>query len=197
MSCARTFVMSLLLFALMPGAARADWLIVPFFGANFGGDSGEELSDAVDASKFNGGVSFSWMGAGVIGFEGDVGYAPDFFGKTDAGGSSVLTVTGNLLLGVPFGGQSGFGVRPYGLVGVGMLRPDGDAFATSEAFGENKVAWDFGGGIFMFFASHVGVRGEVRYFRTFEAVEFFDIDIGDESGNIDFTRGTIGFVIRF
>ena len=141
-------------------------------------------------------ASFGWMG-GIIGFEGDIGFSPDFFGKTDAGGSSVLTFTGNVLVGIPIGGQDGFGVRPYGLAGVGIVRPEGEAFPTSEVFGENKVAWDFGGGLFVFFAQHVGVRAEVRYFRTFEAVEFFDIDAADEQGDLDFTRGTIGFVMRF
>jgi hypothetical protein len=189
--------MCLLLTALTPGVALADGFIIPFFGVNFGGDSGKELSDAVDANRINWGVSFAWMGAGVFGVEGDVGYSPDFFGKTDSGGSSVLTMTGNLLLGIPFGGQTGFGVRPYGLIGVGVVRPDGDAFTSAEAFGDYKIAWNSGGGVMIFFATHVGVRADVRYFRTFEAVDFLDIDATDERGDLDFARGSIGFIVRF
>jgi hypothetical protein len=45
----RTLAAGLLLLALAPTAARADGLITPFWGANFGGDAGSELSDAVDA----------------------------------------------------------------------------------------------------------------------------------------------------
>jgi opacity protein-like surface antigen len=197
MSLKRSFVMGLLLTVLTPGAAWADGFIIPFLGVNFGGDSGKELSDAVDASRFNWGVSFAWMGGGVFGVEGDVGYSPDFFGKTDAGGSSVLSLMGNLLLGVPFGGQAGFGVRPYGLVGVGVVRPEGDAFPTAQAFGENKVAWNFGGGVMLFFASHVGVRADLRYVRTFEAVDFLDIDVTQKEGDLDFARGSLGFILRF
>ena len=138
------------------------------------------------------------MGAGIIGLEADIGYGPDFFGKTDAGGSSVLTVTGNLLVGIPFGASvPALECARTGWWERGWIRPDGDAFPTLGAFGENKLTWDFGGGLFVFFATHVGMRAEVRYFRTFEAVEFFDIDIGDERGDLDFTRGTIGFVLRF
>jgi opacity protein-like surface antigen len=196
MALHRALLIGLLLTVLTPGVARADFLITPFFGANFGGDSGEELSDAVDASQYNWGVSLAWMGAGVFGFEGDIGYSNDFFGKTDRGGSSVLTMSGNLLLGIPFGGQRGFGVRPYGVVGVGVVRPEGDAFPESEAFGSNHVAWNFGGGVKVFFASHVGVRADVRYFRTFEAVDLFDFDV-NEAGDLDFTRGSIGFILRF
>jgi hypothetical protein len=189
--------MSLVLTAFTPGVARADFLIVPFFGVNFGGDSGKNLADSAEASRYNWGASFAWMGAGVFGVEGDIGYSNDFFGKTDTGGSNVLTMSGNLLLGIPFGGQQGFGVRPYGVVGVGLVRPEGDAFPASEAFGDNHVAWNSGGGLFVFFTSRVGIRADVRYFRTFEPVDLFDIDANEESGDLDFTRGSIGFVLRF
>ena len=201
MSILRTIVSTLLLLTLVPGAARADGLVIPFFGVNFGGDSGTEVSDATDAERFSWGASFAFMGGGVFGLEGDIGYSPDFFGETDAGGSSVLTVTGNLLIGIPFGGQTGFGIRPYGLVGAGIVRADGEAFELAEheelEVGENKAAWNFGGGVMMFFGTHVGIRGDVRYFRTFEAVEILDIEFDEELGDLDFTRGSIGVVFRF
>src|SRR6476660_7501640 len=121
MSFGRTLAVGCFLLTLLPGAARADGLIVPFAGVNFGGDAGQTIGDGTDAKRFDWGVSFAWMGGGVIGFEGDVGYSPDFYGKGDAGGSSVLSLTGNVLLGVPLGGQKGFGIRPYFLVGIGVL----------------------------------------------------------------------------
>ena len=188
--------MAVLLCGFSAGTARADGLFIPFIGVNFGGDSGAELGNSVDAGRFNWGASIGWMGAGVIGVEGDFGYSPDFFGKTDLGGSSVFTATGNLLVGVPFGGQQGFGIRPYGLVGIGIVHPKGDAFGD-RFDDENKVAWDFGGGVLLFFGSHAGIRGELRYFRTFEALEILGIDLADEPGDLDFTRGSVGFVFRF
>ena len=192
----RTLLMAVLLCGLSASAARADGLFIPFIGVNFGGDAGTELGDALDASRFNWGASIGWMGAGVIGVEGDFGYSPDFFGKTDLGDSSVFTATGNLLVGVPFGGQQGFGIRPYGLVGIGIVHPKGDAFG-SQFDDENKIAWDFGGGVMLFFGSHAGIRGELRYFRTFEALEILGIDLADQPGDLDFTRGSIGFIFRF
>ena len=197
MSFRQSFLAALLLTLLVPAIARADGLIVPFFGANFGGDSGRELSNAIDASRFTWGASFGWMGGGVFGVEADIGYSPDFFGKTDVGGSSVLTLMGNLLLGVPFGGQQGFGIRPYALVGAGIVRPDGDAFDDRPELWENKAAWNFGGGVLMFFTTHTGIRGDLRYFRTFEAADFLDVDAGDEPGELDFARASLGFVLRF
>ena len=35
----------------------------------------------------------------------------------------------------------------------------------------SEAAFDFGGGV-MFFGSHLGVRGDIRYFRTFKDVAF-------------------------
>ncbi len=193
-SC-RIFLLALFLAALAPKAARADGLIIPHFGVNFGGDSGSELSNAFDSKRFNWGASFLFMGGGVFGVEGDFGYTSDFFGKTDLGGSSVLSGMGNLVLGIPFGGQKGFGVRPYGLVGVGVIHATGDAFVPS--FSENKAAWDSGGGVMVFFSEHTGIRGDLRYIRTIEAVDFLDLGGSAESGHLDFTRGSVGFIFRF
>jgi hypothetical protein len=193
----RTLLMAALFCGFSAGTARADGFFIPFIGVNFGGDAGSEFGDAVDASRFNWGASIGWMGAGVIGFEGDFGFSPDFFGKTDLGDSSVLTAFGNVLLGIPFGGQQGFGIRPYALAGIGLIQPEGDAFADQFDFNDNKIGWDFGGGVMLFFGSHFGLRGDVRYFRTFEALEFLDIEIDAGPGDLDFTRGSLGFVFRF
>src|SRR3954468_14949610 len=129
MSFRRVLLLGGLLALLAPASARADGLLIPFLGVNFGGNSGKELSDAIDAKRFDWGVSLAYMGAGVLGIEADIARSPDFYGRTDVGGSSVLTGTGNLLLGVPIGGQKGVGFRPYALVGLGVVRSKVDAFS--------------------------------------------------------------------
>jgi hypothetical protein len=181
---------------LSAAPARADVLFIPFFGVNFGGDAGKDFSESFDSSQFSWGASIAAMGAGVFGVEGDFGYSPDFYGKTDAGGSSVMTVMGNLVLGIPFGGQSGFGVRPYGVVGMGLMRSQAEFGGLADG-DDNKFAWNFGGGIMMFFGNSVGIRGDVRYFRTFEALDILGIDIANPPGKLDFTRGSFGVVFRF
>lgn len=196
MSFRRTLAIGFLLMALTPAAARADGLIIPFAGVNFGGNAGESLGDGVEAKRFDWGASFAWMGGGVFGFEGDVGYSPDFYGKSDVGGSSLLSLMGNVLVGVPFGGQQGFGVRPYGLVGIGVLRSDLTSLDEVIGFEGSEIAWDFGGGVMIFFGAHVGIRGDLRYFRTFGDVDFGPIDV-DDSDAVDYTRGSIGLVLRF
>ena len=180
---------------LAPAPARADGFFIPFLGVNFGGDSGKQFSEAFDTNQFNWGASLGWMGGGIFGFEGDFGYSPDFYGKTDAGGSSAYTLSANLLLGVPFGGQQGFGVRPYGLVGAGLLSSRSD-FGDPE-IDENNVTWSAGGGLLVFFGTRVGIRFDVRYFRTFDDLEILGIPIVQSPGKVDFTRGSAGLVLRF
>jgi len=196
MSFRRLLAIGFFLATLSPGVARADGLIVPFYGANFGGNSGESIGDAADAKKYNWGVSFGWMGGGVFGVEGDIGYSPDFYGKNDVGGSSTLSLMGNLLVGVPFGGQKGFGIRPYGLVGLGILKSDLESFDELVGFDDIETVFDFGGGVLLFFSSHFGIRGDVRYIRTLTDIDFGPINLAGDSA-IDYTRGTVGVVFRF
>jgi len=182
---------------LAPVPARADTLLIPFFGVNFGGDSGKEVSEAFDTSQYNWGGSITFMGGGVFGVEGDFGFSPDFYGKTDMGGSNVLTATGNLVIGIPFGGQHGFGIRPYGVVGAGLLKSTSD-FGTGVAdIDESDLTWSAGGGVFLFFGTRTGIRFDVRYFKTFDDLEILGVSIAESPGKVDFTRASLGFVLRF
>ena len=194
MSLNRTLALTLLLGLAAPAAARADGLIIPFVGVNFGGNAGKNIGDAIDAKRLNWGASFAFMGAGVLGVEADIARSPDFYGKTDIGGSSVFTATGNLLIGVPIGGQKGVGIRPYALAGIGVIRSKVDGFSDVLNFDNSEAAWDFGGGAMFFFGDHVGVRGDVRYFRTFSAVDILDISPSDR---LDFGRASAGLILRF
>ena len=64
MSFKRTLVLALLIGAAAPASAGADALIIPFLGANFGGRSGRELANAIDAKRLDWGASFAFMAWG-------------------------------------------------------------------------------------------------------------------------------------
>lgn len=101
--------------ASSPLVAQADGYISPFAGVNFGNNSGD--------GRLNVGANVGWMGAGIIGVEGDFGYSPDFFGDQGLFGSnSVMDLMGNVIVGIPIGGTRGAGLRPYVTVGAGLLR---------------------------------------------------------------------------
>jgi opacity protein-like surface antigen len=145
------------------------------------------------------GVSAGGMGGGVFGAEFDFGYSPNFFDEDSVfGKNNVLTAMGNLIIGIPFGGQRGAGLRPYVTGGVGLIRTDFDGLFEGEGSSSNDFGFNLGGGVMGFFSDHVGLRGDLRYFRTLESgLDEDDNLLPDfDLGNFDFWRASIGIVIR-
>lgn len=177
-----------LLASLAPAPARAAGFITPFLGFNFGGDSANCIAlTNCEEKRANWGVATGTT-RGVVGFEEEIAYAPGFFGKAPGESSGVLTVMTNLLVIVPAGR-----VRPYGLVGVGLIRPHVKFDATSLAVDKNAVGWDIGGGINIFLTRNLGVRGDIRHIRTLK-----DVTLGIFSPEqLDFWRASGGLTLRF
>jgi hypothetical protein len=178
---------ALLAFSVTP--ARADGFITPSVGFNFGGDTTNCNSlRNCDDKRVNWGVSIGSMG-GIFGFEEELAYAPNFFGTTSGGDNAVLTLMSNLLLVIPAGP-----IQPYGLVGLGLVRPHGQLNASSLASNQNTLGWDIGGGVNVFLAHAVGVRGDVRHVRTLQ-----DVTLGGIFTNapLDFWRASAGVTFRF
>ena len=192
-----------------PRAASADWVLTPFVGWNFNGSAdvngsgGDSVSNKFE-HKIDYGASLTGMGAGVFGFELDFGYSPNFF-QTNTGGdgfdlasnSNVTTLTANAILGVPVGGQHGASVRPYVVGGVGLIRSNvGDVGDLFDAQSKNDFGFDVGGGVMGFFNSNVGLRGDVRYFRSFQGGDSGSLT-GFALGNLNFWRGSVGVSFKF
>jgi hypothetical protein len=168
--------------------ARADGFIAPFIGFNFGGDSSNCASlTSCEDKRTNFGVSLGTV-RGAFGFEEEFGYAPDFFGKTPGGDNAMLTLMSNLMLVIPAGP-----IQPYGLIGLGLMRSHAQFNASSLALDKNSLGWDIGGGLNIFFAHSVGIRGDIRHLRTFE-----DVTLGVFGNDqVDFWRGSAALVFRF
>jgi opacity protein-like surface antigen len=200
-----TMALSALLVGMIPRTASADWLFTPFVGANFGGNANfgdfNDFDDEVER-RVDFGASLGWMGKGIVGFEIDFGFSPNFFQNTvgdsnfEFGDSNVTTLMGNVLIGAPFGGQRGPGFRPYASGGVGLIR----ASATGSSFFNDLTTNDFGvnvgGGVQGFFTDNVGIRGDIRYFRSLQDNEpDGELDLG--LSDFDFWRGTVGVTFRW
>ena len=56
------------------------------------------------------------------------------------------------------------------------------------------IGWDIGGGVNIFFAPNVGLRGDVRHLHTLQ-----DVTLGGTFSNqkLDFWRGSAGLTFRF
>lgn len=179
-------VSALVLATTLPTEARADLLITPYTGLNFGGSTVDK--------RANLGASLAWLGTSGLGVELDFGFIPDFFEPKDLeldvlGSNNVTTVMGNVMF-----GRSGGGIQPYVVAGAGLLRSRvgsfGDLFdATDNGFGVNVGAGVRVGG------GRLSVRGDVRYFRNLTTTD--DVLLEDVLGDFSFWRATAGLSIGF
>jgi opacity protein-like surface antigen len=208
-------VLTLLFLAGAAAPASADWLLTPYLGIVFGGAANtvdiEDFDEAFE-QRFTLGGSAAWMGGGVVGFEVDFNYAPNFFQFTEGGedfeffnvDSSLTTLMGNVVVGIPVGGTTGGGVRPYFAGGAGLMRANVSAEDLFDDLSTNELGINLGGGVHVFFNDNIGLRGDVRYFRGLEQEDdddpdedddFIDEDFGLE--DFDYWRATIGVTFRF
>jgi opacity protein-like surface antigen len=181
---------AVLLSAAMPDPALAQGFISPFLGYNYSGDAGCPSFRGCEDKNLNWGVSLGSLGR-AAGFELEFGYANDFYGRSEAYSSSVLTLTANFLLAPKFGP-----VRPYWAIGTGLLRTSVDLTQTSlEGTSNTAFGWDTGGGVMVFFGRNFGLRGEIRFFHSFENSKFFGLI--PASDKLDFGRAAAGVVLTF
>jgi opacity protein-like surface antigen len=209
MMSVRKLFLSVTLAALVvgatPGRASADWLFSPFVGAAFGGrvhfGDFNDFDNEIDTRMTYGG-SLGWMGAGIIGAELDFGWSPNFFENTITdtdfafGDSNVTTLMGNVILGAPIGGQRGPGIRPYASGGVGLIRTRVDGGSFFDDLTTNDFGVNVGVGLHAFFSDGIGIRGDIRYFRSLqddEPDDEFDVALSD----FDFWRASVGVTFRF
>ena len=178
--------------SLVARPAAADVLLTPFAGVAFNGD----------VEKGNYGVSLAL--GGVIGLEFDVSQTR--IGSFDdvpfvSVSANATTLMGNLMVRIPAGP-----IQPYGSGGLGLIRLSGDldvpAFDTELKADAQDLGMNVGGGVHILPARNLGVRVDVRYFRTIGDLtldELTDIDVIDDLPlpTLDFWRVTGGVTFRF
>jgi Outer membrane protein beta-barrel domain len=190
---------------LLPAAGRADVLFTPFIGGNLGGSVTSRFADFVgDQSRTTFGGSIAAMSGGIFGIEGDLGFTPKFFGTdvqlqgvpVSVARNNVLTAMANLTVGVPLQSHGGPGIRPYGVGGVGLIRQQFDLIGGLVDYTANDLGYNIGGGVLIFPSAHVGIRGDVRYFRSIGANTVSDL-LDLQPGAFNFTRATVGVTFRY
>ncbi len=172
--------------------AGAQTVLTPFTGATFAGDTVENRSVHGAALGFGGGV----------GFDMDFAYAPSFAAAED----EVLDVDGTLrvttlLFNVRVGGAPpGSGAAPFVSGGIGLLRIRQTGPRDLVDLLRNDVALNIGGGLTGYLNRRVGIRGDIRYFRSLD-------DSGEDGllpdprgldiGKFNYWRATVGVSLRF
>jgi len=201
MQVRKLLLIGALALVLPVSASAQNWFVSPFVGANFGGsanfgdfpDSDDEVERRLDF-----GATVGWN-PNVVGFEVDFGWSPNFFEDTagdrnfEFGDSNVTTFMTNLLISAP----PGTGLRPYLSSGLGLIRAN--ISSGNNLFNDlstNDLGVNIGAGINGQFSDNVGIRGDLRYFRSLQDNEP-DNDLDLSLGSFDFWRGTVGLTFRW
>lgn len=174
-----------------PAVAHAQGFFSPIFGWDFGGNSLCPAVDDCERKRLNISVGIGAMGP-VVGFEEEIAWADGFYGDAPNISSSLLTVMSNFML-VPKLGP----FRPYFLGGVGLIKSNVDVMQPSTiiAGDNNHFGWDVGGGLMILFGDHFGIRGDLRYYHSFQDLEIAGVQLDFEK--IDFGRVAGGVVVKF
>jgi hypothetical protein len=152
---------ALTLFGSVP--ASADMVLSPFVGTTFGSGARDDIGDT---SHLVYGATLTFAGDGILGFEIDGQYVPNFFSEADK--SNVASLMGALLFGT---NNADTGLRFYALAGGGLLRTriddSGEFFETDR----NSFGIVLGGSVIAMFSENLGLKGDVRYFRGISDVK--------------------------
>jgi opacity protein-like surface antigen len=171
--------------------ADAQGFVSPSYGYNFGGDAGCPSVTDCRGKNWNFSLSFGTLGS-IVGFEGEWTHDNKFFGDAGDESSSVTTWMGNFLL-AP---RIGF-LQPYGLAGLGVIRTSVDERGGEPSKTENQFGWTVGGGLLVYITRHIGVKGDVRYYYSFNSFELSGLELGRDDRKLDFGRGAFGVVLMF
>jgi len=176
-----------------PRAANAEILLTPFAGVSFLAEGDE---------KFVYGVSLAF--GGLIGVEGEIARTnvadQELLGSTVNLETKLTTGMVNLMVKLPIGP-----VHPYVTGGLGVVRVSGEVAAPvlgALQLSGSDFGMNFGGGVIVFPSRSIGLRGDVRYFRTLGDLTLSDLtNIGGLDDlpipEFDFWRVTGGVTLRF
>jgi hypothetical protein len=207
-----------LLLALLPAPAAAEWHFVPLIGLTFKGQtnifdesiiSTDPLGEAQKASDkthphLAGAVSL--LGSGILGVEAFATWAPGFFQMDEAPdlveSSRTATLMGNLVLTTPRKWTE-YGLRPYASGGFGLVhatvkRKPQQGDPPFDPIRMNSAGYNFGFGAIGFFSERTGVRFDFRYHSTMrrnsEVVIFDSTNI--EEAYLRYMTVSVGVVFR-
>lgn len=181
-----------LLCALAPSSASADFLVEPFLSWTRNRDTSRWVIGGGAAADFTAG----WLVAG-----GEVGYSAGFFEPEEdvldlVASSHVLTVTGHAGIGLPARSDEDR-YLPYFTAGFGWMRQDARDRDGLIEVTRNDPALHVGGGTRVMINDFLGVRADLRYFRSLRDPYDTPDPIVADLERLSFWRLAIGAVIRF
>jgi hypothetical protein len=168
--------------------AHAPWFVSPLVGAAFGDDA-RHTSGTV-------GIAGGWLGRGWLSWEAELADSPYLVPQ---GGflisRRVTTLIGSAVIGMPARTAA---LRPYGVVGLGLLRPRFAEAGDLAAVTGNRLGFAIGGGVTSWANEHLGGRGDIRYFRGLRSEDGDETNsLGIDISRFGFWRVSGGLMVRF
>ena len=188
----RAAAFAVMLCTLVPSTASADFLVEPFFAWTRNKDTERWRSGGGAAVE----LARGWLLVG-----GELGYAAGFFEpEADVldlvASSHVLTVSGTAGLTMPARKDADW-LFPYFTTGIGWMRQDARDREGLINVTRNDPAVNFGGGVRVLFSEFLGVRVDVRHFRSLRDPFATPDPLVADLERINFWRLGVGAVIRF
>jgi hypothetical protein len=186
-------VVATLLFVSAAHDASAQGFVSPFVDTTL-----SSPSPTGSSSKPGFGIAFGSVGK-IVGAETEIGYQPEVIDNAAnaLAKSRVITLSGTTLIGPTIGR-----VKVYGAIGAGDLYLNVSKLSTvvvpnPQSITTNYFAVNVGGGAMGFFTAHMGVRGDLRYFRAF-GINASDLQAaGLTLEHFNFWRASLGFAVKF
>lgn len=194
----KRLVLAVALCACAPSIASADWLITPFIGSAFGGETTFLVFEQGTGKKLTVGGSVALLGDSFLGLEADVAHTPGFFQGNDPLGlilsSRVTTIAGSVIVAAPLA-VTRESLRPYLVGGLGLIQARSNHIASLFPLEKNLLGLNIGGGAVGLLTARTGVRFDVRHFKA----------ISGESGpfarpgtsRLSFWRASAGVTLRY
>lgn len=183
----RSLGLAALLLAGWTSVASAQSYLSPFLGYNYGGDAGCQTTTGCESPASNLGIA---LGRGdAVGFEEELLYARDFFGKSASQSTNLLTLMSNVVVGP----RIGF-VRPYGLIGAGVMKARVRLNVNDLVNSDTSLAWNLGAGLEIG-SRHLRVRGDIRQVRSLGHINIPILPVGGLA--LSFNRASAGLVLSF
>lgn len=170
----------------MPAQARADAYVNPWAGVLFG--------NAEAATGFHSmGLGVGDSSHALVGTETSVGFSPGFFG----GGveNYVLDIMAGVTVGPTFLTKAKRDIRPFAILEGGTVRTSIGAGADTTRLARNVLGLCIGGGATLEMTDFMAVRGDVRYFKTFDANNAVN-SLGVSLANLHYWRAAIGITLH-
>jgi hypothetical protein len=172
-----------------PAQARADAYVNPWAGVLFGNDQAATGFRSI-------GLAVGNANHGLVGTETNIGLTPGFFG---AGVENyVLDIMAGVTIGPTFLSKAKRDIRPFGILEGGTVRTSIDATANNIKLARNVLGLCVGGGATLEVTDFLAIRGDVRYFRTFDTADAGDLtnSLNVRLAKFHYWRAAIGVTLH-